>query len=190
MKSEKLMLGNYFQDQNGNLLVVDELTSENVIFKVVDRSKFPLPDGWKAEPITTTDFWLYDLGFTYKAEFEAFVINNGQPNEMIINLVNGVYHVCDMENTPEIGEVHKLQNLCSSLIDTILTIKESETTHEGTISAVLIKYDDLPDENGNVFKKGCFDESLAAHMSGKVKFAEDEKGLHISVTPTPKTEGK
>ena len=63
MKVNELRIGNFAQDQNGNLLVVSELTKENIIFSVVDRSKFPLKDGWKSEFIELTEEWLIKFGF-------------------------------------------------------------------------------------------------------------------------------
>ena len=73
MKAENLRLGNLAQDQDGNELIVIELRNHpaeekksNISFTVVDRSKFPLPNGWKAEPIPLTEQWLARFGFEKK----------------------------------------------------------------------------------------------------------------------------
>lgn len=69
MRSTELRIGNLFQDQNRFLLEVAELTEENQVFKVVDRSKFPLPDGWQAEPIPITEEWLVKFRFEKVGRF-------------------------------------------------------------------------------------------------------------------------
>ena len=54
MESKDYRIGNLLQDQYRNLLRVIELSRENQYFEVIDRSKFPLPTDWKAEPIILT----------------------------------------------------------------------------------------------------------------------------------------
>lgn len=63
MKASHFRLGDFAQDQNGNVLEVAALEGDNIEFTVVDRSKFPLPDGWQAQPIPITQDWLLRLGF-------------------------------------------------------------------------------------------------------------------------------
>ena len=74
MKAQELRLGNYTQDQDGNVLVVDGLESDKIDFKVVDRSKFPLKDGWKAEPIPINQDWLKKAGFEYAEGLRMLVM--------------------------------------------------------------------------------------------------------------------
>lgn len=46
-----LRLGNLFRSNLGDLLKVDLLEEDGVSFYVIDRTRFPLPEGWYAEPI-------------------------------------------------------------------------------------------------------------------------------------------
>jgi len=59
----ELRIGNYMQ-WDGVILTVSELSDETLGLYVNDRTKFPLPDGWRAEKIPLTDKWLHDFGFT------------------------------------------------------------------------------------------------------------------------------
>lgn len=65
MKVNDFRIGNLLQTQDGDLLAVTELALEKdqIGLFVLDRSKFPLPDGWKAGPINLTELWLEKLGF-------------------------------------------------------------------------------------------------------------------------------
>lgn len=66
MDAKSLRLKNYAQDQNGNILQVVGIKEDNINYFVVDRSKYPLQDGWQAEPIPLTEQWLFDFGFEKK----------------------------------------------------------------------------------------------------------------------------
>jgi hypothetical protein len=68
MKANELRIGNYAQDQEGNLLKVISIDKDNVSYEVVDRSKFPLKKGWKAIPIPITEEILLKCGFEKYAE--------------------------------------------------------------------------------------------------------------------------
>lgn len=57
MNTKELRIGNLFQDQSGNILKVTCIREDGYDFYVVDRTKFPLPDGWKALPIILTEEW-------------------------------------------------------------------------------------------------------------------------------------
>jgi hypothetical protein len=65
MKVQELRIGNLFQDEDGNILKVVSLTENEIGYYVVDRSKFPLKDGWKAIPIKITEEWLIKVGGRY-----------------------------------------------------------------------------------------------------------------------------
>jgi len=59
MNAKDYRIGNYLHDnKTGAILIVDEIPKENdktvLGLLVVDRSKYPLPPGWQAEPITIT----------------------------------------------------------------------------------------------------------------------------------------
>lgn len=55
MSPSDLRIGNFLQDSlTGELMIVVELTEKNITADIIDRDKFPLPDGWKMEPIPLT----------------------------------------------------------------------------------------------------------------------------------------
>lgn len=125
MKSTELRIGNLFQDQNGNLLEVAELTEDNQVFKVVDRSKFPLPDGWQSEPIHITEEWLERLGFvvgslkrwtTKYYMFHSFWYINFKRD----GFCSFIAFDCFLK---EAQYVHQLQNLYFALTGEELTLK-------------------------------------------------------------------
>lgn len=66
MKANELRIGNYLQDQNGNILLVIHISTESIQTTVLDRSKYPLPNGWQMEPIPLTPEILEKCGFWYK----------------------------------------------------------------------------------------------------------------------------
>ena len=117
MKATELRLGNYAQDQNGNLLKVVGLIDNDVHYSVVDREKYPLPDGWQAEPILINDKWLLRLGFRCRNLYTelryengpiSFTLHPGKLNEFVC-----FAHQCSHGH---IKYVHQLQNLCFSLM--------------------------------------------------------------------------
>lgn len=65
MKLGDVRAGNYAQDKKKNLLMVIGFDSEtkNVVYSVVDRKKYPLPDGWSANPIPMNEEWMERCGF-------------------------------------------------------------------------------------------------------------------------------
>jgi hypothetical protein len=64
MKANELRIGNLLRDKvTKTELKVIELTEVNIITYVIDRSKFPLQDGWGIEPIPLTEEWLLKFGF-------------------------------------------------------------------------------------------------------------------------------
>lgn len=67
MKASEFRINNLLQDSNtGSLLIVSELSNNTIIYSVLDRDKYPLPNGWKAEPIPITEEWLERFGFERK----------------------------------------------------------------------------------------------------------------------------
>lgn len=61
---KELRLGNIFIDNKTNeLLTVCKIDEDDIGFAVIDRSKYPLPNGWQAEPIPLTPEWLERCGF-------------------------------------------------------------------------------------------------------------------------------
>jgi hypothetical protein len=59
MKPEEFRLGNYAQDQETKAVLecvhLNSALKPNIGFKVVDRNKYPLKDGWQAEPIPLSE---------------------------------------------------------------------------------------------------------------------------------------
>jgi len=133
MKTKELRIGNLLQDQKGNLLIVCEIRQDGYTTSVVDRSKFPLQKGWKADPITLTEDWLIKLGF--------HINENGEPEKdtvegmdialsitinthhykfspWFVNKQNLTYYIMGVD----IEYVHQLQNLYFALTGNELTI--------------------------------------------------------------------
>lgn len=65
MDPKEYRIGNLLRDKvSKTLLEVIELTKEDIVTHVIDRSMFPLKDGWSLEPIPLTHEWLIKLGYT------------------------------------------------------------------------------------------------------------------------------
>jgi hypothetical protein len=131
MKSNELRIGNLVQDQNGNLLKVIGLTTESKSLYVVDRSKFPLPQGWKDEPIPLTEDWLLKFGFEgvdYVCPENGFITKN-ESFELEIDTYSRIIIESDFSFGIEsldrksdvifkndiLDSVHRLQNLYFAL---------------------------------------------------------------------------
>jgi len=122
MEANTLRIRNLLQDQFGNLLKVVELTEKSIVTSVIDRSKFPLPDGWKAQPIPIDEYWLLKIGFQrfpwglVKGEL-LFKDNIQDPcKELTLEIGNGF--------RTTVKFIHELQNLYFALTNLELTIKE------------------------------------------------------------------
>jgi len=122
MKANELRIGNLAQTNMGDLLIVENLSLNDIHFKVVDRSKYPLNYKWQAEPIPLTEEWLLKLGFeydtiTYSKEFLTLAKSERLTgyhvfiNSLVNRLSNNVVYV------------HQLQNLYFALTGEELTIK-------------------------------------------------------------------
>lgn len=90
MNTTEFRIGNLIQDAvSGHRLLVSELSEENITTTVIDRSKFPLPDGWQMEPIPLTiEIFKRNLNLfgysgyypdevTYKISERLFILKNG-----------------------------------------------------------------------------------------------------------------
>jgi len=110
MKSTELRIGNLLRDKvTKTELKVIKLTEENIITYVIDRSKFPLEDGWGIEGIPLTEERLLEFGF----EKDASKYNICWfLNHVYIWFVDGEYiNELDLP----IDYVHQLQNLYFAL---------------------------------------------------------------------------
>jgi hypothetical protein len=123
MKATELRIGNLAQDQNGNILEVVTLEEEKVIFKVLDRSKYPLPNGWKAEPTPITEEILLKCE-GYKQNYGIEINDNTQLDFVITNdavypfiTQNGEFsgQLPSQVNLEKIQHLHQLQNLYFAL---------------------------------------------------------------------------
>lgn len=128
MNTQELRLGNYLQDSvTKTTLEVIVLSKDMGIYTwVIDRSKYPLPDGWQLEPIPLTEEWLLKFGFKkVKSDYEEAetwdfyfgILYFDMANNSV--KINGQY--C-LYNIPE--HVHQLQNLYFALTGEELTLKQ------------------------------------------------------------------
>lgn len=114
IQSNELRIGNLLQDKVSKTeLKVIELTEKNIVTYVIDRSMFPLKDGWGIEPIQLTEEWLLNFGF----ERQPWGLVKGG-----LLFKDNIKHPCE-ELTLEIGNgfrvtaqyVHQLQNIYFAL---------------------------------------------------------------------------
>jgi hypothetical protein len=138
LQPSELRIGNSLIDKiSGELLIVSELSETGFTAKVADRSKYPLPDGWQAEPIPLNEEWLIKFGFVvdkgvYKVgiyqgqEYIRARIDHKEMQNCTIEWDN-FRKECYLEfegckNSCSIRHVHQLQNLYFSLTGEELTI--------------------------------------------------------------------
>jgi hypothetical protein len=121
MKANELRIGNLLRDKVSKTeLEVIELSENNIITKVIDRSKFPLKDGWGIEYIPLTEEWLLKFGFDKKG-------NKGKLNVILsgnFGYKNGKTYFNSwviLESQPKY--VNQLQNLYFALTSEELTFK-------------------------------------------------------------------
>ncbi len=140
MKPEELRIGNLAQDQNGNILEVRGIKVGNIHYYVIDRSKYPLNEGWQAEPIPLTEEWLLKFGFECEEDIFfklPFPENISWCRDFAFILFNGVFGGVEIityhdkskqkvfhEHTVYIKHVHQLQNLYYALTGEELEIKK------------------------------------------------------------------
>ena len=128
MNTTEFRIGNLLQDAVSKTpLKVVCLTETGIETYVIDRSKFPLPNGWKAEPIPLTEEWMLKLGFE-KYDEKTYTDNTG----FILNKnENGTFEI-SIENTfadmlyAQTPYVHTFQNLYFALTGEELRIQEPQ----------------------------------------------------------------
>jgi hypothetical protein len=128
MKLGDVRAGNYAQDEQGNLLMVIgfDADSKNVVYSVVDRSKYPLPDGWSANPIPMDKDWMKRCGLPTHNSTQELLWNY----TMGFRRARGKLLMEDMSGNYErrIEFVHEYQNIVR-----ILTGEDPEINLEGLI---------------------------------------------------------
>lgn len=118
MKTEELRIGNLLIDSlTGELLKVCDLSESHITTSVIDRSKFPLPKGWQANPMPLTEEWLLKFGF----EPIYFVSDSSLSCYDLsgISYLNANFELKWFGT--KIEYVHQLQNLIHSLTGEELT---------------------------------------------------------------------
>lgn len=110
---DELRIGNLFRERvSGALLSVKLISVHGFDFHVIDRSEYPLPEGWEAKPIPLTKKWFLNFGFEYK--IFAWGIGNlsvDDENRLIINDSKGYGIII----ARDVLYVHQLQNLYFAL---------------------------------------------------------------------------
>ena len=120
MKTTELRLGNFIQDQFGDVIIVDGLDDMDVFS--IKHGDIPI---YGVDPIPLTEQWLLDFGFKVKRDF----YEKGKLSISSANLKdyypNGrVYYNswAIVESQPKY--VHQLQNLYFALAQEELILKE------------------------------------------------------------------
>lgn len=129
INAKQLRIGNLLADNaTGTFLRVDELKSDGSIhFYVIDRSMYPLPDGWKAKHIDITPEILLNLGFNLRGKntyYKQLELINWEYRLIHFNgwvFAQGFFDVNNEICT--IKYVHQLQNLYFALTGEELEIK-------------------------------------------------------------------
>lgn len=124
MKASELRIGSLLRDKVSKTeLKVIELTEKDIITYVIDRSLFPLKNGWGIEPIQLTEEWLLNFGFEKELGWDNMVYFNN--NGMHIYLCeNGKESWLEYENDIVLKSVHQLQNLYFALTNEELIINK------------------------------------------------------------------
>jgi hypothetical protein len=131
MKAQDLRIKNLAQDKlTGELLICCVISDSAVSFSVLDRSKYPLPDGWEAEPIPLTEEWLVKFGFDHNPTNPIYMklpIYRGF-SWISVSLKDNLGEIafdryCAAQ--PPLKHVHQLQNLFFALTGQELTLNET-----------------------------------------------------------------
>lgn len=134
IKASELRLGNLAQDQDGNLLQVIGLTfdpespikEKSISFYVLDRSKFPLKNGWNAEYIPINQEWAVKFGFVLTADYgdqkhyEHPSLRNFSivfdHEEIALHHIYSDSYVCVFYDDERFRFIHQLQNFFFSIV--------------------------------------------------------------------------
>ena len=135
MKATELRIGNLAYDKvSKELLIVCGLNCDSdgknskIEFSVLDRSKYPLPDGWSAEPIPLNEEWLLKFGFEFGIKLQNFVKGKYQFVQEKNNILFGDFSeqgIFYFNGKIKIHHVNQLQNLYHALTGEELTLKNT-----------------------------------------------------------------
>lgn len=123
---QELRLGNMVMDKiSGEWMEVFEI-SENITAHVINREKYPLPDGWQMAPIPLSEDILEKSGFEpYNDDglwrcigWESFTLQNRYLSDAGFNA-----KLWNEDIMPVITSLHQLQNLYFALTGEELTCR-------------------------------------------------------------------
>lgn len=125
IKATDLRIGNYVCDVVSNeLMIVDEL-GENIGATLIDRDKYPLPNGWQMGYVPLTPELLEQIGFEKRLFFRQ-----GSIYEMILphtglrfDLTDNGLLFASGYGSVYIKFLHELQNLYFALTNKELAVK-------------------------------------------------------------------
>lgn len=126
MKANELRLGNYLQDSiTKTTLEVIQLNNTGIYTYVIDRSKYPLKEGWKLEPIPLTEEWLLKFGLQKRYGSSLFGFTaNGYTIEIDLNKKEVHFNFDEYTGfAVNFNYVHHLQNLYFALTGEELTLE-------------------------------------------------------------------
>lgn len=124
MKINELRIGNLLREKvTKTELKVIELTENNIVTYVIDRSLYPLYSGWEMEPIQLDKKSLLKFGFKHQYEnikgvdFFDYHIDDNFSLYVNLNKMNISVSKKNIGNvfTKDIQYVHQLQNLYFAL---------------------------------------------------------------------------
>lgn len=122
IKANEFRIGSLVMDRKtGEWLRVVELTENDIITSVIDRSKFPLPDGWNMQPILLTPEILEKFGWVWNEETNTFekYPNGDARMHLQYREVDSSYTMFNYVLRATISEriwfLHQLQNLYFAL---------------------------------------------------------------------------
>ena len=134
MKANELRIGNLLRDKVSKTeLKVTGLNESDILTYVIDRSKFPLKDGWAIEPIPLTEEQLLKFGFEKLNTMMSgcFVFQKGLWRVAIKDNIEKTYDWVlwhERISPPtwclsRFKYVHQIQNIYFSLTDEELEVK-------------------------------------------------------------------
>jgi hypothetical protein len=126
----ELMHGNLLRDKlTGEWLRVEEVKhvpGENPLigFEVINRSKFPLPDGWQAEGILLTRDIMERCGFKMEVKNgrTEYTLIIDDSREVVMYAMNP-YSLPYIPHMPHVKYLHQVQNLVQIMCNHTLTVK-------------------------------------------------------------------